>query len=67
MYIFFHFIQNIKGEKMNNEYFNQRISCLVKSCRFFDQKEQRCSLGCIEVGKSSNHARCNNYEKRNLE
>ena len=50
---------------MNNEYFNQRITCLVKNCRLFDQKEQRCSLGCIEVGHSLDHARCNNYEKRN--
>lgn len=50
---------------MNKDYFNQRISCLVKSCKYFDQQEQRCNLGCIEIGNCNNLARCNNYEKRN--
>lgn len=65
MYIFLLFIQNINGDNMNRDYFNQRISCLVKSCKFFDQQEQRCNLGCIEIGTCDNLARCNNYEKRN--
>ena len=37
----------------------------VKECKYFDQKEQRCNLGCIEVGNCENVARCNNFEKRN--
>ncbi len=66
MHIFLFFIHSNKGEIiMSNEYFNQRISCLVKECKYFDQKEQRCNLGCIEVGNCENMARCNNYEKRN--
>lgn len=65
MYNFRNFIHSNNGDNMKNEYFNQRISCLVKSCKYFDQKEQRCNLGCIEVGTCENVARCNNYEKRN--
>ena len=65
MYIFLDFIHSNIGDNMNNEYFNQRISCLVKECKYFDQKEQRCNLGWIEVGNCENVARCNNFEKRN--
>ena len=50
---------------MKNEYFNQRIACLVKNCKYFDQKEQRCNLGSIEVGERNHKAHCNSFEKRN--
>lgn len=50
---------------MKNEYFNQRIACLVKNCKYFDQKEHRCNLGSIEVGERNSEAHCNSFEKRN--
>lgn len=65
MYIFFIFIHSNNGDNMKNEYFNQRIACLVKNCKYFDQKEQRCNLGSIEVGERNNEAHCNSFEKRN--
>ncbi len=48
---------------MNKDYYNQRISCHVTNCSFYDNKEKRCGLGSITVG--SDNAICETYEKKN--
>jgi len=50
-------------ENMKSEYFNQRIDCTVKNCKFYEKKDQKCTLGKITV--SENNAICQNYEKTN--
>lgn len=61
-------MQNNKGDTMEENYFNQRISCSVSHCKYYDEKEHRCSLGSIEVGvNDSDKTCCETYEKSELE
>ena len=46
------------------DYFNQRINCKASTCRYYDAKERKCSLGSITVGKESKD--CLNYKKDEL-
>jgi len=52
---------------MNEEYFNQRIRCHVKDCKFYDNKNTKCSLGAITVDNHSSGTYCKSYEKNELE
>ena len=49
---------------MKGEYFNQRICCHVKNCKYYDNNEEKCNLGSITVGHES--AICESFkEKKN--
>ena len=47
---------------MKNEYFNQRICCHVKNCKFYDKSEKKCHLGSITVGDEA--AICESFEEK---
>jgi hypothetical protein len=53
------------GDRMKEEYFNQRIGCDVKECKYHDKKENHCTLGQILVSGSSKkaHTFCDSFEK----
>lgn len=48
---------------MNHDYFNQKIECSVEKCKYYDAKEERCTLGSIRVAKEE--AICESYQKKN--
>ena len=49
---------------MKNEYFNQKICCHVKNCKYYDNNEEKCNLGSITVVHES--AICESFkEKKN--
>lgn len=50
--------------KDENEYFNQRIDCDVKSCRFLNREESHCTLGKIKVSGKQSKAQtfCDSFE-----
>ncbi len=47
---------------MKNEYFNQRICCYVKNCKYYDKKEDKCSLGSITINNEK--AICQSFEQK---
>lgn len=47
---------------MKHDYFNQRIKCTVNQCKYYDAKEERCTLGSIHVAHEQ--ARCESYQKK---
>lgn len=51
---------------MENNYFNQRIACHVSHCKYYDKKEEKCSLGTIRVGTDkAKKTYCETYEAKN--
>ena len=46
---------------MKNKFFNQRICCHVKKCKYYDQMTEKCHLGSITVGNKN--ASCENFLK----
>lgn len=47
------------------EYFNQRIDCDVKECKFHAREDKHCTLGKILVSGKQNKENtfCNSFEK----
>ncbi len=53
---------------MNKEYFNQSIHCTVEHCKYYDDEQEKCTLGSITVGEKHHKGTlCENYEKNELE
>lgn len=56
----------VLGDIMNksNEYFNQRVACHVKNCKFQNEEEERCTLGEIIVDgeKEKQDTFCDSFE-----
>lgn len=54
---------------MENNYFNQRIACTVTQCKYYNQEEERCTLGQITVKGSSTKedSYCDNFENEDNE
>lgn len=48
----------------SNEYFNQRIACHVKNCKYQSEEEERCTLGEIIVdgAKEKEDTFCDSFE-----
>lgn len=48
------------------EYFNQRISCNVEECRYFDSEKAKCALGEILVDgeKVKENTFCDSFEEK---
>lgn len=55
--------------KDTKEYFNQRIDCNVKNCRFQNDEDQHCTLGKILVDGSNckNETFCDSFEEKETE
>lgn len=51
--------------KETKEYYNQRIDCDVKTCKFQDEEESRCSLGKIQVSgeEAKKQTFCDSFEE----
>ncbi len=51
---------------MEQEYFNQRITCHVDSCKYHDGCEKRCTLGEIIVNGNENkeHTFCDSFREK---
>ena len=65
-------IHNKNGDFMESEtnnYYNQRIQCQVWECAYFDESQERCTLGSITVGNNNQNTEtyCKNFIKNESE
>ncbi len=49
------------------DYYNQRINCDVPQCKYFNERENKCTLGSITVGKNLKETYCKNFEEDELD
>jgi hypothetical protein len=56
------------GDNMEKEeYYNQRIGCTVKDCKYHDGNENHCTLGKILISGQNKKCNtfCDSYEAKN--